>query len=103
MHDLNRYSIGATVIWRAKHCIITNHYPNGTLVVSPKGNGNAPAKYYTTHERDVELINPLSNTTNKPMTKTELLFILTGTETPKNITGREHFVINKCLEIINSR
>jgi hypothetical protein len=96
----SRYSIGSTVKWRNKQCIVTNRYPNGTLVVSPKGNGEQTASYYTTHERDVEL---LTVGGNKPMLRTELLYLLTGTETPKHVTEREYFVIDKCLEIINSR
>lgn len=49
------YQIGCTIVWRNKDCLITNRYPNGTLVISPKGNGDAPAKYYNAKERDVKL------------------------------------------------
>jgi hypothetical protein len=48
-------SIGATVLWKGKRCSITNRYRNGILVISPKGNGNNPAKYYTVKEREVSL------------------------------------------------
>jgi hypothetical protein len=48
-------SIGATVLWKGKRCSITNRYRNGILVISPKGNGNNPAKYYTVKEREVTL------------------------------------------------
>jgi hypothetical protein len=51
----NIYSIGATVVWKNKDCLITNRYRNGTIVISPKGNGDSPAKYYTVKERDVNL------------------------------------------------
>lgn len=35
------------------------------------------------------------------MERTKLLYILTGTETPKFITERENVMINKFLEILN--
>jgi len=37
------------------------------------------------------------------MTKPELLYMLTGTETPKHLTERENVLIDKCLAIINEK
>lgn len=53
MYD--RLSIGTTVLWKDKLCLITNRYRNGILVISPKGNGSDQAKYYTVKEREVSL------------------------------------------------
>jgi hypothetical protein len=53
MYD--RLSIGATVLWKGKQCSITNRFRNGIIVISPKGNGDNQAKYYTVNERDVTL------------------------------------------------
>ena len=52
----DRYTIGATVVWKGRNVMITNRFRNGTLVISPKGNGNNPAKYYTVKEHEVTLI-----------------------------------------------
>lgn len=53
--DEHRYTIGSTISWKGKDCIITNRFRNGILVISPKGNGNDPAKYYSVKEHDVRL------------------------------------------------
>ncbi len=37
------------------------------------------------------------------MLKTELLYKITGTETPLFVSERENVIIDKCLEIINEK
>lgn len=49
-------SIGTFVLWKNKRCVITNAFINGKIIVSPMGNGNNPAKYFTSHERDVQTL-----------------------------------------------
>lgn len=48
-------NIGSKVIWRAKECIVTNAHACGgkKITISPIGNGNAPAKYYTVFPDEV--------------------------------------------------
>ena len=51
------YSIGMYVTWHNKKCLICNRRVNGQLLISPMGNGDAPAKYYTVKEWDVVPLN----------------------------------------------
>lgn len=53
--NVHQPSTGDTVIWRGKDCMVTRRYPNGKLIISPKGNGQNPAQYFTVHEQDVKL------------------------------------------------
>ena len=46
-------SIGSNVIWRGIKCMVTNTFRSGVIVISPKGNGKRPAKYYTVKEWEV--------------------------------------------------
>lgn len=54
------YSIGMYVVWHNRKHVICNRFLNGTLIISPMGNGSAshvPAKYYTVNETDVQITN----------------------------------------------
>ena len=41
-------TVGSTVLWKGLECIVTNAFicKGRYIQVSPKGNGNSPAKYY---------------------------------------------------------
>lgn len=51
------YSIGMYVEWHNKKCAICNRWPNGQLLISPTGNGDSPAQYFTVKEWDVVPMN----------------------------------------------
>lgn len=49
------YYLFTRVIWKGKDCIVTRTYPNGKMLISPMGNGELPAKYYTVTEDEIKL------------------------------------------------
>jgi hypothetical protein len=51
------YQIGEYVMYHNLKCIITNKFLNGKLIISPMGNGNNPAQYYTVKEFEVQKFN----------------------------------------------
>jgi hypothetical protein len=45
------------VKWHNMTCIVTNAHYGTKIQISPMGNGNAPAKYFTVHPDEVEILN----------------------------------------------
>jgi len=51
------YSIGMYVLFHNRKHVICNRWMNGQLLISPMGNGDGIAKYYTVKEWDVIALN----------------------------------------------
>lgn len=52
----NNYGLGDKVIWHNKVCVVTNPFVCGgkKIIISPVGNGNSPAKYFTVFPDEVK-------------------------------------------------